>query len=221
MNLFNVFKRHKKLWVKRVQKDDYWCAGGYIINKRVLKPFIDAILRPMHINRGSALLNTITEHSGDNAAIANRPLTQSVLNIPPHSTQLVANIIAGYESPCVPKHCCSSAGKLLSLIKPECVRAPRGYQSDHFLFSILFHDTYMLTVPIMTGSVYGNTSTFHQQHVGLHVSAFNRINTIVNEMILPDYDDKRPVFLNRQCRYNSSSDVDFNIALNRAYHLHL
>jgi GR25 family glycosyltransferase involved in LPS biosynthesis len=43
-NLWKVFGRHKQLWVKRSEKDDYWCAGAYIINKEVLKPYIDGIL---------------------------------------------------------------------------------------------------------------------------------------------------------------------------------
>lgn len=47
-NLWKVFQRHKKLWVQRVEKDDYWCAGAYIINKDVLKPYIDGIFRKFH-----------------------------------------------------------------------------------------------------------------------------------------------------------------------------
>lgn len=42
-NLWKVYRRHKLLWVKRTEKDDYWCAGAYIINKQALKPTIDSI----------------------------------------------------------------------------------------------------------------------------------------------------------------------------------
>ena len=55
----------------------------------------------------------------------------------------------------------------------------------------------MLTIPMITGAVYGNKSTLHQDHVSLHVSAFNRINSIVSEMTANE--KLRPAFFNNRC----------------------
>jgi hypothetical protein len=62
---------------------------------------------------------------------------------------------------------------------PPCVNAPRGYQSDHFIFSIATGKTYISTVQLFTSAASGNTSTLHQDHVSLHRGAFNRINRFV------------------------------------------
>jgi hypothetical protein len=91
------------------------------------------------------------------------------------------SIIAGYDKPCTPAFCCPVKGAGFSLVSP-CIRSPRGYQSDHFVFSLLDSKTYMLHVPILTGARTGNISTLHQDHVGLHVEAFRRINQHVDEI---------------------------------------
>ncbi len=36
------------LWVRRKDRDDYWCAGAYIINKAIWKKYIDHILVPIN-----------------------------------------------------------------------------------------------------------------------------------------------------------------------------
>ena len=80
----------------------------------------------------------------------------------------------GYEKPCIPKRCCSSKG-IFSTVSP-CISAPRGFQSDHYLFRIAIGRTYMITVPIITSGAAGNVSTLHQEHVSLHHRAFSRID---------------------------------------------
>lgn len=44
---FFLLCRHKLLWVRRKDKDDYWCAGAYIINKAVWKRHIDHLFVPI------------------------------------------------------------------------------------------------------------------------------------------------------------------------------
>jgi hypothetical protein len=56
-----------------------------------------------------------------------------------------------------------------------CHQAPRGYQSDHYLFSLALGHTYMISVPLITTASSGNSSTLHQDHVALHVGAFHRV----------------------------------------------
>ena len=82
--------------------------------------------------------------------------------------------LTGYDKPCMPSRCCSSKG-IFSSASP-CISAPRGYQSDHFLFRIAMGRTYMITVPLITSAAAGNISTLHQEHVSLHHGAFSRIN---------------------------------------------
>ncbi|RYH05037.1 hypothetical protein EON65_45830 [archaeon] len=45
-NLWKVFDRHHRLFVKRKIHDDYWCAGAYIINKSKLRNVTSALLHP-------------------------------------------------------------------------------------------------------------------------------------------------------------------------------
>ena len=56
-----------------------------------------------------------------------------------------------------------------------CSQAPRGYQSDHYLFSLALGHTYMISLPLVTTASSGNSSTLHQDHVALHVGAFHRV----------------------------------------------
>ncbi len=182
MNLYNVFTRHNRVWVKRVPKDDYWCAGAYIINKLVLKPLIDGIM------------STLADGT------------------------IQADIIAGYEGPCWPKYCCSKSKFNTSL--PGCVLAARGFQADHYVFSLVNGATYMLTVPMLTGSLIGNTSTLHQEHVHVHNSAFNRIRKILTtELLTPSFFSKRPAFITSNCsfHFNESSRRVVIAESNREY----
>ena len=174
LNLWRVYLRHNTTWVKRKENDDYWCAGAYIINKALLKPYIDRIIAPIE---------------GPSTTVGN--------------SWVGVHLIAGYERPvCTPSMCCEN-NKQFNLTNPPCVRSPRGYASDNFIYSIIYGNSYMLTVPIVTGGVFGNRSTLHQDHVSFHVSAFNRINTLVNEM--KDGTSPLPSFLNKNCMFNRTA----------------
>lgn len=157
-------RRHKLQWVRRKDRDDYWCAGAYIINKAIFKPYIDSIMPPMDNN------------------------------------WFGVHLIAGYEKPeCTPSICCEKG-----VFKTDhvCIRSARGYASDNYLFNIPYGNAYMLTVPIVTGGVFGNQSTLHQDHVSFHVSAFHRINSLVEEMRTGV--SHMPSFMNKYCMFNRS-----------------
>lgn len=47
IQLIVLLYRHKLLWVRRKDRDDYWCAGAYIINKAIMKRLIDRIIAPV------------------------------------------------------------------------------------------------------------------------------------------------------------------------------
>ena len=184
--------RHKLLWVRRKDKDDYWCAGAYIINKAVWKPYIDRIFTPIHTTTTSTPTTTTT----------------SSTTTPLHATTTTAtqwygvHLIAGYEKPhCTPALCCEQS--IFQHTNPICVKSARGYAADNYLFNIPYNQAYMLTVPIVTGGIYGNHSTLHQDHVSYHISAFHRINQYIDTMIRGT--SPLPAFMNKHCRFNSTS----------------
>lgn len=89
-------------------------------------------------------------------------------------------IIAGINSPCVPRECCLPNTDQFQL-QPPCVWAPRGYQADSYLYAMT--KTYVLSVPIISNGLGGNQSTFHQDHVEmLHRTAFKRQREYINEL---------------------------------------
>lgn len=148
--------------MRRKDRDDYWCAGAYIINKAIFKPYIDSIMPPMDNN------------------------------------WFGIHLMAGYEKPeCTPSICCEKG-----VFKPDhvCIRSSRGYASDNYLYNIPYGNAYMLTVPIIAGGVFGNQSTLHQDHVSFHVSAFHRINSLVEEMRTGV--SHMPSFMNKYCMFN-------------------
>jgi hypothetical protein len=155
--------------VKRKDRDDYWCAGAYIINKAIFKPYIDAIIYPVNTNNWFGV-----------------------------------HLIAGYDKPeCTPAFCCeNNALKTDNLV---CIRSARGYASDNFLYNIPYGNSYMLTVPIVTGGILGNQSTLHQDHVNFHVSAFHRINSLVEGMRTGV--THMPSFMNKYCMFNRTNHI--------------
>eukprot|EP00981_Chlorochromonas_danica_P007887 scaffold1898_cov169-Ochromonas_danica.AAC.1 len=44
LNLWRVFERRKRLFVRRKDHDDYWCAGGYLIHIERLRQIVDGVL---------------------------------------------------------------------------------------------------------------------------------------------------------------------------------
>ena len=110
-------------------------------------------------------------------------------------------IIAGYTNPCYPSHCCNQ-NTPRGLLNLPCIKAPRGYQSDHFIFNLAIGKTYMITLPLITTANSGNLSTLHQDHVAIHHGAFHRINNCIQDII----DNKIPIplFINKKCQYKKS-----------------
>eukprot|EP01039_Chlorochromonas_danica_P005953 gene5953-6555_t len=152
LNLWRVFERRKRLFVRRKDHDDYWCAGGYLIHIERLRQIVDGVLY------------RAAGGGGD------------------HQQQFHAKVMAGYERPCMPKQCCDQNGHFLaSPLRQGCILSPRGYTADHVIFT-LSKETYMLTVPILLNAPHGNMSTVHSEHVTFHQPAFHRMRQLTDKM---------------------------------------
>lgn len=199
-NLWRVFLRHKLLWVRRKDRDDYWCAGAYIVRKAALRPVVERIF--------SQLRAAI-----DAADAAPR--------------RFRANVVAAYPSPCFPRACCvngrlqavsdapSAAAAAVGVavavaaegnasaaepLAPLCVRSARGLQADAFVFALAPGATYMLTLPLLTNSPTGNVSTVHQRHVDWHQAAFRRGRRIFALLRAGRVPVALPSLFNAHCR---------------------
>ncbi len=173
-NLQYLWKKYwsskgKFLWEKRDDITDFWCAGAYLINKDVMKPIIDRIARQVTSNGWVAM-----------------------------------SVIAGYN--CVPDYCCerwnpdtklsnqfrssfdynnkTSYTVKSNLLNNACVRAPRGYQADHYIFELARPYAYTLSIPLFRDNKKGtgNISTVHQEKVQWHAPAFASIVNIQKEL---------------------------------------
>jgi len=82
------------------------------------------------------------------------------------------------------------------LLNPACVRAPRGYQADHFVFELARPHAYTLTVPLFRGASTGENSTVHQEQVQWHAPAFRSIDNF--QQLLRRGDVALPAFV-RPC----------------------
>lgn len=159
------------MWWRREDKHDYWCASAYLVNKTMLKPVLDGIFEDL--GNGWQGVSVVAGHGGTSV-----PGTKVV------------------KEPCSPAHCCSpTQGEF----PPPCVRAARGYQSDHYLFGLAYGRSFMIALPLVTTAQGGNTSTLHQEHVSLHQGAFHRINKCLNDaakgvVLVPSY-------VNTLCRF--------------------
>lgn len=126
--------------------------------------------------------------------ITMKPVIDAVVNHEKNGWMSL-KIIAGINSPCVPKDCCSP-GTDRFIVKPPCVWAPRGYQADSFLYAMT--TTYVLSIPIIANGLGGNQSTFHQDHVELlHRKAFRRQREYVNKLYT---DVTPPPFMKPACK---------------------
>lgn len=111
-------------------------------------------------------------------------------------------IIAGINKPCRPKltSCCEFQNESMTfrfVDTPPCVWAAKGFQADSFIYATT--KTYVLGSPLITNSVGGNQSTFHQDHVeSIHQSAFARQRQYINEMISGKH--QPPSFVTRACK---------------------
>jgi hypothetical protein len=151
----------KTLWEPRSDVTDFWCAGAYLINKAVMFPVIERLARKVTPNGWVAM-----------------------------------SVIAGYN--CWPPVCCethnpetgerhvlrssfdfnnaSSYTVKSNLLHMGCVRAPRGYQADHFIFELARPHAYTFTLPLFRGAATGDNSTVHQEQVQWHAPAFKNID---------------------------------------------
>jgi len=190
-SLYAKFKKSggSHIWHRRLDRNDFWCAGAYIVHKERMRPIVDRIVRalqPLPVV-GASATSTSSSSSSDAGESGGR---------------LVMTVLAGYSRPCFPKLCCNelatpvehghgfeNIGKFVvgdgspgSSTHQACIFAARGYQADHYIFSLARRFTYMLTVPLVGGASVGNVSTLHQEHVTMHVGAFNRIDAIQTEL---------------------------------------
>lgn len=188
-SLYKIYNSRKKTLIRRYTHDDYWCAGAYLVNKEVMKPYIDKIV-----------------------------IDLSNFLPPSHrNSQLFGyNLLAGHQKQkCFPKYCCSDNIYMKSVVDRSgnssegereassiCIDSPRGYQADNFIFSIVPESSYILTIPVITGAVIGNKSTLHQHHVNYHVKAFHRINEIIEEIKtnIPSDGHSSIPFINPKCK---------------------
>lgn len=131
--------------------------------------------------------------------VAMKAVVDSVIRL--HVGWWDVKIVAGINSPCVPKECCP-VGTDNFIVNPPCVWAPRGYQADSFLYAMT--KTFVLSVPIISNGLGGNQSTFHQEHVAmLHKTAFRRQRQYINEL----YGQvKPPEFMKPAC--TTKLDID-------------
>jgi len=225
--LYSKYKKSggKHVWHRRLDKNDFWCAGAYLVHKERLRPVIDRIVRTL---------------GGPTATAASAPASGAGADGSP--PKLAMTVLAGYSRPCFPKLCCSTtsvqmhpqehghlggggydnlgkfviggsslvdtaaapgsgsgagAGKQLSTATHQaCIFAARGYQADHYIFSLARRLTYILSVPLVAGAGVGNVSTLHQEHVSMHVGAFARIDAIQREL---QAGAALPAFAKRTC----------------------
>lgn len=189
-NLWRVFLRHKALWVPRRDRDDYWCAGAYIVRKAALRPVV-------------ARLFSELRSAADAADAAPR--------------RFRANVVAAYPSPCFPRGCCvdgrlraasdappaaegNASASAEAPLAPVCVRSARGLQADAFVFALAPGATFMLTLPLLTNSPTGNVSTLHQRHVDWHQAAFRRGRRIFALLRAGRVPVALPSLFNARCR---------------------
>ena len=124
-----------------------------------------------------------------------KSVIDNVVHYDQNNNWISLKIIAGINSPCVPKECCTPGTDHFQ-IKPPCVWAPRGYQADSFLYAMT--NTYVISIPIIANGLGGNQSTFHQDHVELlHRKAFRRQRQYVN-MLYKEV--KPPPFVKPACQ---------------------
>ena len=156
---YDMYKEKTALWVKR-DNLDLWCAGAYIVNKEMVRPFMEAMIE---IQPNKRVFMKVVAAYG-NIKENNRA------HLPPDSGKL----------PCFPPQCCDASMGFVEVY--PCQYGPRGYQADHLLYMI--GPTYYLAVPLITSASVGNRSTMHQEHVELHQIAFNQHHQYIKELKL-------------------------------------
>lgn len=124
---------------------DTWMMGAYIINKEVVRPIIDRIVKSLGGNDGGAVggVGSVGGASGVDVS-------------------LDMKILAGLASPCVPAQCCGSLTGFKD--QGECVLAPRGIKIESFLLQLFRENSYLSTMPLVMIGINGNISHFNSRH---------------------------------------------------------
>jgi GR25 family glycosyltransferase involved in LPS biosynthesis len=179
-SLWKAYIQDKKVILPRRERDDYWCAGAYLIHKkRFLKLFSTKIFYKK--SEKIYISNLIAGYAKPNCV----PAECCSYNNDTGKTEFLSN----YERN-----------------DTACIRSARGYQADNYIFALAEQNTYILTVPVVVNTRAGNTSTLHQDHVSVHHLAFNRTKQIIKDMLI---EKKYPIpsFMNPHCVLNFSSEV--------------
>jgi hypothetical protein len=111
------------------------------------------------------------------------------------SDQLYIARIEAVEKKCPRTHCCSEWGQLP---QSPCIVAPYGYESDNFIYNLLFGQSYVTTIPFFLTSEVADISMMHQEHVTTHQSAFKMIKNLIEFMLVTER-HLLPSFLNSAC----------------------
>lgn len=112
-----------------------------------------------------------------------RPIISNLVKYHESNGWWDVKVLAATSNPCGPpfSECCLN-GKIFQPQYGVCIESPRGFQADSFLYAMT--QTYVLGVPLITSSLGGNQSTFHQSHVEIfHQKAFLRQRRYINQMI--------------------------------------
>lgn len=157
VTMLHTWKRYvadnTKLWY-RSENLKYWSTCGYLIDREVLKPIVDAVA---YEKDGWQVFKVIAGING--------PCAPKGCCVNGSDTRW------GYW------------GKDVQFVADSpCVFAGYGFQADSFLYAMA--PTYMLSVPLIANGKGGNASTFHQDHVELlHRAAFKQQRQIINDMV--------------------------------------
>lgn len=155
----------------RYVRNKYWSTGAYLINRAVLRPIIDALVRPLAPHTNTYAIKIIAAMKSPCMPI-NSECCKSV-----HKT----------------------ANTSVLMFDPSnsiCVHSPKGIGADYFLYAL--SKTYVLGVPLVANSVGSESSTIHQQHVSSHLGAIGRMQEVrnmllANKTLLPCF--SRPLLL--------------------------
>ena len=173
-NLWTTLTRNKRFPL-------FWSTQAYLINKKVIKAFIDDVIEATKDDGNSDvgwrlwnrnLWTALTRGVGF-------PLFWST-----QATPAAAPLILGFKliNSFAPEQCDSFAG---------CRQCKRTKEDPCILAQCLFADTYIYAgggptyvsnLPLFTGASIGLTSSIHQDQVLVHKSAFDRIDTIVSKI---------------------------------------
>jgi hypothetical protein len=99
------------------------------------------------------------------------------------SEKLYVAKVQAVDKRCPQDQCCTEPR---TLPKAPCVVAPYGYESDNFIYNLLFDRSYVSCIPMFLTSDVADVSSMHQEHVVTHQSAFAMIKNLVQYMLITD-----------------------------------